>query len=55
MTNRDSHEEVPHNNLFETLQGNLDQIQNDIVINSNEYVSFKQNSNNKNNFVIEGS
>lgn len=55
MTHRQSNEDLHSNNLFETLQGNLDQFKHEIVINANDYVSFKQNSNNKNNFIVEGS
>ena len=56
MTHRESNDDLHSNNLFETLQGNImDQFgQNELIVNANDYVSFKQTSNNKANFVIEG-
>ena len=54
MTQRDSRQEQS-NNIFETLQNNIDQFkQHELVINANDYVSFKQTSNKKSKFFVDG-
>lgn len=48
MTYRESKEQINSNDLFETIQENIDRFcNNQLVINSNEYVSFKQLSTKK--------
>eukprot|EP00347_Sterkiella_histriomuscorum_P006555 403352327 len=52
MTYRESHPEITSNNLFETLQNNVgsfaqENSQPQIIINLNDYVSFKQSSDQK--------
>ncbi len=55
MTHRESKDDLHSNNLFETLQGTIDQFShNQMLVNANDYVSFKQTANNKTQFIIEG-
>lgn len=52
MTQRDSHQDLDNNNLFETLRATIETMKNnEMKINDNDYVSFNKSLTNQIKFI----